>query len=240
MTSRKVDSTAKKNGAWNNAVPAAEQQRQRKREALLREAASAFSRQGFHGTSLNDIAQKLGVTKAALYSYVPGKEELLYFCHDWAMDGAAASVENAIAQGGNGLEKLRNTLQSYLERMLLEEGGFVILLEENSLKPAHAKAIIKRRDAFESALRSFVVEGIEDGSIVPCNEKLAVFMALGAMNWVRKWYSPQGAWTGTQIAQALAMFLERAVSAAPTVSLIDAIPTVHKPRAAKSSRSSKS
>lgn len=224
MAARKSANTGAAAGAWNNAVPAAEQQRKSKRDALLREAAAAFSRQGFHGTSLNDIAQKLGVTKAALYTYVPSKEDLLYFCHDWAMDGALESLELARAAGGNGLQKLRGTLQKYLERMLVEEGGFVILLEENALKPAHAKAIIKRRDAFEAALRGFVVEGVRDGSIVPCNEKLAVFVALGALNWVRKWYTPQGPWSGPQIANALTAILERAVASAPATSLLEGLP----------------
>lgn len=205
---------------WKNAVPAAEAQRQSKRVALLHEAAAAFNRQGFHGTSLSDIAKKLGVTKAALYTYVPSKEDLLYFCHDWAMDGAFESLEHARGAGGTGLEKLRNTLHNYLERMLMDEGGFVVLLEENALKPAHAKAIIKRRDEFESAMRGFVTEGIHDGSIVPCNEKLAVFMALGALNWVRKWYSPRGGWTGRQVAEALTQMIERALATAQSGTLV--------------------
>lgn len=203
-------------GTWNNAVPAAEQQRQSKREALLREAAASFNRQGFHGTSLNDIAKKLGVTKAALYTYVPSKEDLLYFCHDWAMDGAFESLEVARQTGTNGLDKLCLALQTYLDRILTEEGAFVILLEENALNPAHAKAIIKRRDTFERGLRDFVIEGMKDGSIVKCNEKLAVFMALGALNWVRKWYTPGGSWSGTEIASALSEMIVRAVSSQPT------------------------
>jgi TetR/AcrR family transcriptional regulator len=205
---------------WKNVVPAAEQQRQSKREALLHEAAAAFNKQGFHGTSLNDIAKKLGVTKAALYTYVPSKEDLLYFCHDWAMDGAFESLEHARGAGGTGLEKLRNTLQHYLEQMLMEGGAFVVLLEENALKPAHAKAIIKRRDEFEVALRSFVTEGIADGSIVPCNEKIAVFLALGALNWVRKWYSPEGAWSAQLIAESLTQMIERGLATAQSTHLM--------------------
>jgi TetR/AcrR family transcriptional regulator len=205
---------------WKNAVPAAEEQRQSKRQALLHEAAAAFNRQGFHGTSLAEIAKKLGVTKAALYTYVPSKEDLLYFCHDWAMDSAFESLQQARDKGGTGLQMLRNTLQDYLERMLMDEGGFVVLLEENALKPAHAKAIIKRRDEFEHAMRAFVTEGIRDGSIVPCNEKLAVFSALGTLNWVRKWYSPGGEWTGPQIAQALAQMIERGLARKPAASLV--------------------
>ncbi|RZL95708.1 MAG: TetR/AcrR family transcriptional regulator [Variovorax sp.] len=207
--------------AWKNAVPVASVQFDRKREVLLREAAASFNRRGYHGTSLAEIAKKLGVTKAALYTYVPSKEELLYFCHEAAMESAIESLHKAQAGGGNGREKLTATLRHYLGMMLGEEGGYVVLLEENAMKPAHVRAIINRRDKFEQGLRDFVVEGIRDGSIVQCNPKLAVFMMMGALNWGRKWFRPNGTWSGAQIAYALTQMLERAVSSTPEAELID-------------------
>lgn len=206
--------------AWKDAVPVASVQFDRKREVLLREAAASFNRRGYHGTSLEEIAKKLGVTKAALYTYVPSKEDLLYFCHEAAMDSAIESLHKAQAGGGNGLEKLTATLRHYLGMMLGAKGGYVVLLEENAMKPAHARAIISRRDKFEHGLRDFVIEGINDGSIVECNPKLAVFMMMGALNWGRKWFRPNGEWSGAQIAFALTQMLERSVSAAPLKSLI--------------------
>lgn len=197
---------------WKNAVPAASQQRDRKREVLLHEAAAAFNRGGYHGTSLAEIAKKLGVTKAALYTYVPSKEELLYHCHDSAMLMADDCLAQAQAAGGSSLEQLSSTLRHYMNLMLSEDGGYVVLLEENAMKPAHMRAIVKRRDTFERKLRDLVQAGIDDGSIVPCNAKLAVFVLLGAMNWVCKWYVPEGAWTGPQVSAALTEMLERSLA----------------------------
>ncbi len=204
---------------WKNAVLDASAQFDRKREVLLREAAASFNRRGYHGTSLAEIAKKLGVTKAALYTYVPSKEELLYYCHDSAMDTAIESLNKARASGGNGLQMLGATLLNYLEMMLGEEGGYVVLLEENAMKPVHVRAIVKKRDLFEHGLRDIVSAGIADGSIVPCNPKLAVFMAMGALNWSRKWYRPSGDWSGPQIAMALTEVLERSLSSAPSATL---------------------
>ncbi len=206
---------------WKNAVLDASAQFDRKREVLLREAAASFNRRGYHGTSLAEIAKKLGVTKAALYTYVPSKEELLYYCHDSAMDTAIESLHKARAGRGNGLHKLGATLHNYLEMMLGEEGGYVVLLEENAMKPAHVRAIVKRRDQFEQGLREIVAEGIADGSIVPCNPKLAVFMVMGALNWGRKWYRPNGDWSGPQIAHALTEMLERSLSSSPSAALTE-------------------
>jgi TetR/AcrR family transcriptional regulator len=219
---------------WKDVVPAASAQFDRKREVLLREAAASFNRRGYHGTSLAEIARKLGVTKAALYTYVPSKEELLFYCHDSAMDTAFESLQKARAEGGTGLRKLTSTLRRYLELMLGEEGGYVVLLEENAMKPLHVRAIVKRRDQFEQELRVLVAEGIADGSIVTCNPKLAVFMALGALNWGRKWYRPNGNWTGPQIAFALTQMLERSLSSTPVAGLVEdpAVADLHEPVAA--------
>jgi TetR/AcrR family transcriptional regulator len=206
---------------WKDVVPAANQQYERKRGVLLREAAASFNRSGYHGTSLDEIAKKLGVTKAALYTYVPSKEELLYYCHDSAMDTAMESLREARLSKGTGLEKVAMTLRRYLKLMLGEEGGYIVLLEENAMKPAHVKAIIKRRDAFEKGLRDLVEEGIVDGSIAPCNPKLAVFIAMGALNWSRKWFSPGGDWSGAQIAVAMTQMLERGLAALPVAAMIE-------------------
>jgi len=206
---------------WKNVVPAASAQFDRKREVLLREAAASFNRRGYHGTSLAEIARKLGVTKAALYTYVPSKEELLFHCHESAMNTAFECLLKARAEGGSGLQRLTMTLRRYLELMLSEEGGYVLLLEENAMKPLHVRAIVKRRDQFEHGLRQLVVEGIADKSIVACNPKLAVFMALGALNWSRKWYRPNGNWTGPQIAFALTQMLERSLSSGPVAGLVE-------------------
>ena len=62
-----------------------------KRRAVLQEAAASFSLKGYHGTSLNEIAASLGVTKAALYHYFPNKNTLLAACFDYAMAAAFAS-----------------------------------------------------------------------------------------------------------------------------------------------------
>jgi len=206
---------------WNNAVPGPGEAFVRKREALLRTAAQSFNRRGYHGTSLTDIAKKLGVTKAALYTYVPSKEELLYYCHNAAMDAAFEALEQGRARGRNGLERLTITLMGYIELMLSQEGSFVLLMEEHAMRPTHVKSIIRRRDEFEQGLRDLIASGITDGSIAPCNPKLAIFVALGALNWVRKWYAPGGPWSGRQTAFALTEMIERALSSQPAKSLTE-------------------
>jgi TetR/AcrR family transcriptional regulator len=69
-------------------------------------------------------------------------------------------------------------------------------------------------------MRDFINEGIEDGSIIPCNAKIAIFVAMGALNWSRKWYDPKGEWTGPQIAEVLTQMLERGLASSPAPRLL--------------------
>ena len=190
-----------------------------KRQEVLREAAASFNFKGYHATSLTEIATSLGVTKAALYHYFPNKNNLLLACFERAMEVAFASLERGRKHGKNGRDRLVWTLAGYLYQLIDELNCCVVLMEEHALEPADRAKIVRQRDRFERALRALVKEGIEDGSIVPCDPKLAIFVILGALNWVPKWFKPNGAWTPEQLTQALSQIFERVVSSVPAAAL---------------------
>ena len=75
--------------------------------------------------------------------------------------------------------------------------------------------IVRQRDRFEAKLRGFVREGIEDGSIIPCDPKLAIFSIFGAVNWVPKWYSDSGEWNNKQLAKGMSELLCRSIARHP-------------------------
>jgi TetR/AcrR family transcriptional regulator len=204
---------------WKNTALSRDALHEAKREALLREAAAAFNRQGFHATSLDDIARNLGVTKAALYHYFPNKNALLQACFDKAMAVAFNSLESARRIGATGRDKLRLTLSGYLEQLIDELNCCVVLIEENALAPKERAKLVQDRDRFEHALRDLVREGIDDGSIVPCDPKLAIFAILGALNWVPKWFRESGPWSARQLTEAFTELFDRALSSAPVAAL---------------------
>jgi TetR/AcrR family transcriptional regulator len=190
-----------------------------KRQEVLREAAASFNFKGYHATSLTEIATSLGVTKAALYHYFPNKNSLLAACFEQSMDVAFASLERGRKQGSNGRDRLVLTIAGYVSHLVDELNCGVGLMEEQALEPADRTKLVRQRDRFERALRALVREGIEDGSVVPCDPKLAIFVILGAMNWVPKWFKPSGAWKPEQLTLALSQIIERSLSSAPAVAL---------------------
>ena len=190
-------------------------QRAMKREALLRAAVSAFNRRGFSQTSLDEIAESLGVTKAALYYYFPTKSALVAACFERAMKVANDSLAVAKRDGRSGREKLILMLRRYLKTMIGELNELLLLTEEHALTASDRNKLIELRDAFEHELRNLVKDGIRDGSIVPCDPKLAIFVILGAIHWVPKWFTLQGPWTDAQVAAAVSEMLDRMLSSSP-------------------------
>jgi len=204
-----------------------------KRQEVLREAAASFNFKGYHATSLTEIATSLGVTKAALYHYFPNKNSLLAACFEHAMEVAFASLERGRKQGKNGRDRLVLTLGGYLSQLIDELNCCVVLMEENALEPGDRAKLVRQRDRFERSLRALVREGIADGSVVPCDPKLAIFVILGALNWVPKWFKPSGPWKPEQLTLALSQIFERALSSAPAAALprdVGDIPTHELPK----------
>jgi TetR/AcrR family transcriptional regulator len=218
---RSIATKPKPAGVWYDVLPSRSEQREMKREALLRAAVSAFNRRGFAQTSLDEIAQNLGVTKAALYYYFPTKSALVAACFDRAMRVAEDSLAAARRDGRNGREKLIMMLQRYLETVTGELNESLLLAEEHALTPSDRGKLIDERDAFEREMRALVKEGIHDGSIVACNPKLAVFVMLGAVHWVPRWFSLQGPWTDAQVAAAIGQMLDRMLSTSPAKRLAE-------------------
>jgi TetR/AcrR family transcriptional regulator len=198
---------------WNDAVLTRDEQYRLKRQAVIREAGRAFSREGFHGTSLEDIAKTLNVTKAALYHYVKGKHEILFECHKLAHDLGEEALDGATKEGKTGLEQLTLFLSSYIETLTGEFGSCVVLTDVDSLQADDRKAIIARRDKFDTRFRAIIADGIEDGSISNCDPKLADLLIMGAVNWIPKWFSPDGDRSGREIAEGFVSILVSGLSA---------------------------
>ncbi|MGZ5154787.1 MAG: TetR family transcriptional regulator [Caldimonas sp.] len=207
--------------AWGNVVPSHAERAELKRSSIVRAAAQCFNRSGFHGTSMDDIAAGLGVTKAALYRYVTTKHELLFASFNMAMDSSFANLDRGEKEGANGLEKLRIALRGYLADLIGVLGHPVVLLEESALLPEQSRAIIARRDKAEARYRGLVAEGIADGSIAPCNPKLTVFAIFGAINWVPKWYRRDGELSADEVVESLVAFVTRSIEARPEIPCAD-------------------
>jgi AcrR family transcriptional regulator len=158
------------------------------RDRVLKAAAHCFNRKGYSGTSLKDVANRLGLTDPALYYYVKNKEELVYLCYVRAADVGREAMQRAVAEGGTGLEQARRYLRFHIEIMVGERGPIAIMSEIPSLKPEHRDEVLELSRQHSKNFEDILEAGIADGSIEACDIRMTGNAIMGSINWIPKWF----------------------------------------------------
>lgn len=179
----------------------------RMRAEILRSAAAAFRRRGYHGASTGEIARALNMTKGNLYYYFKNKEEILFFCHDYSLDILLGKLKEVEASPGSPAEKLRRLIVAFIHMIIDELHGTALTLDLEALSPRLLRRVIRKRDRFDRALRALIQEGMDLGELAPGDPKLLTFAILGAMNWITRWYDRRGPASSEEIAETFAGFL---------------------------------
>jgi len=176
--------------------------RDSKRDAVILAAARAFNNHGYHNTSLDDIADRLGVTKPTLYYYVKNKEQLLFECFRTGLEPIRAAFSDIGQSRQPARERLTVVLLRYAEAIASEFGWCMVRAEDLNLSPelqAHVKAL---KSEIDQGIRRLIREGIADRSIAPCDPKMTAFALAGALNWIAHWYRDNQALKPADIARA--------------------------------------
>jgi AcrR family transcriptional regulator len=177
------------------------------RVEILQSAAGAFRKLGYHGATVEQIAAALDMKKGNLYYYFRDKEEILFACHQYSLDRLLILLEEVETSKRTSEEKLRHLIGSFVHTILDELHGTALILNLEALKPAHLKTVIGRRDQFDRGMRRVIEEGMQSGSFGAVNAKLLSFAILGAVNWIPRWYHPDGACSSQEIAEQFADYL---------------------------------
>jgi AcrR family transcriptional regulator len=173
-----------RNPAWKKAQQA---QADMKRDAVLQEAANVFNRKGYHATSLADVADRLHITKTALYYYVKNKNDLLYQCYLRSLEEIDEARDNANRVGTSGLDKICQYAAS--DAFTAHEPA-ALLNEIDAIEDPKKRAeLTKRLSQAQNCITEWVREGIQDGSIADCDPDLAGRFVMGSFNWIPRWIS---------------------------------------------------
>jgi len=182
-------------------------QRSRRRAEILRAALGAFRTRGYHATTLEDIAVQLGLRKTALYHYFADKEAILYACHRQSLAQLRRLVEAARARFTQPADRLAYLIREHVRVMTDTLQGSPLAFDVRALSPAHRREIIAGRDAYEQAVRELIEQGVRCGAFRPVSPKIAAFVILGAINWIARWYHPQGTLQAGELGEAYAEHL---------------------------------
>jgi AcrR family transcriptional regulator len=183
-----------------------------KREAVLRTAAHLFLQQSYSRTSLQDVADRLGITKPALYHYFLNKEEILLECFRRGRGLIESHLHDIAVHPGTGLEKVEVFIRSYVNVMTEDFGGCVIQMEEGELSKGFKAEVRRYKEDTNRGLRGLIQGGIEDGSITPCDPQIAALSIIGAMNWIGMWQERGEALSAEEVASQCARTLTQGLA----------------------------
>jgi AcrR family transcriptional regulator len=186
-------------------------------EEIVDAAAMLFSEQGYAATSIQDIADRVGILKGSLYHYIHTKEDLLEAVIREAHLHTAALGVNALEMEGDALAKL-----SYVvERHLMEATGKqakvrVFYQEAKFLPPERLAGILATRDSYEHSIRQIIVAGQAEGTIAPhLDPVLTAIAILSVLNSVQQWFRPDGPRSLAEVTESFTDLMIRGVSACP-------------------------
>src|SRR5207342_1079953 len=150
-----------------------------RRIEILKSAAAAFRRRGYHGASVDEIASALEMTKGNLYYYFKNKEEILYACHEYSLDLLLTLMAEVVAEPTSPEAKLRRLVLAFVHLILDELQGTALTLDPDALSPPLFKKVIAKRDEFDQGMRAIIQQGMDQGAFAPGDPKMIEFAIMG-------------------------------------------------------------
>ncbi|KHK59940.1 TetR family transcriptional regulator [Burkholderia sp. A9] len=185
---------------WKKAE-ARESERERKRLAVLRTAARLFNEKGFHASSLDEVAERLHITKPTVYYYAKNKDEILFECVRMGLDMMQQAIRNITVTGGSAVEKFEAAMLEYAKIVTMDFGMCVIRTGEESLTPENRVKLRRLKADIDHEFRTLLEKAIEEKAFAPIEPKLGGFVVAGALSWIGRWYREDGEMTAEEIAR---------------------------------------
>ena len=186
------------------------------RERVREEAAALFRERGYNGTSMSELARRVGITKSSLYHHFPSKQALLAEIIELTVNRVTPLVEEVAASEAPVAERLRRVVAIHTVEAIRDQDAVACFTEEGRyLSPEFMVALVAKRDDYERIFRQILTEGILAGEFLPQDADLTVKGILGMCNSAVRWYRPTGPYTPEELADRFARFAVTGVSGTP-------------------------
>jgi len=175
-----------------------------RQEEILAEAARVFRERGYKQTTMDDIAEELGQTKASIYYYFDSKEELLFQICERAVDAALAHFEDIDRDGAPAAERFTKMMEEHFTSLSRNADVVTVFLQELwRTDHPRAKEIRSKQRRFQGAFEDLIVAGQRDGSFrSDLDARLVVFAFLGMSHAARTWM-PRGEWSSDEVGSTI-------------------------------------
>jgi AcrR family transcriptional regulator len=163
-----------------------------RKQKIVDTAIRVFHEKGYHAATLDDVAKKLGLTKAALYHYVLSKEDLLSIIYIQALENFFANAYDIGERNLAPKEKLRLLIRHHIKNIVIENVPMfaVFFSEENQLPEKDFQKIREEKRKYTRIVEGIIEAGISQGQFRPTDARLQAYAMIGMCNWLYKWYKP--------------------------------------------------
>ncbi len=176
---------------------------------IYRIAAEIIFEKGFDATSMNDIADAVGMTKAGVYHYIPGKKDLLFALMSYALDHLESHVIAPAREITDAEARLHFIIKTHVLLITGENGedgnGLISILTDElaGLTKTHRHKIIERKRGYLNLVRETMEELKNEGKLKDLDTTVCAFSIFGTVMWLARWYRPGGRLKGPQIADEI-------------------------------------
>jgi TetR/AcrR family transcriptional regulator, cholesterol catabolism regulator len=180
-----------------------------RKEQVIRKAAELFKEKGYSAASMRDLAQKLGIEAASLYSHIKSKEEILRtLCFDLASE-FRVSLSEVEQKNVSASEKLRLGIIGHVQVMAKDlTSAAVFMNEHRHLSQPYLRDFLLLRINYINRFKKFIEDGIASGDFKKnIDTKLAVMTLFSSLNWMPLWFSPESTIVPENLGKQLADML---------------------------------
>lgn len=174
---------------------------------IYRAAAHIICEKGYDATSMNDIAEAVGITKAGIYHHISGKRELLYGIMNYGMDSLDEQVIIPARAVADAEQRLRTIITNHVHLITSRSTQYgnnpvtIIVDEVAGLTAVQRRKIDQRKRGYVDLVRDTLKELNKEGKLRDVDETTAAFSLLGMILWLSRWYKPEGRLTPEQISE---------------------------------------
>lgn len=188
-----------------------------RRTDIVDMAAVLFDEHGYHSTSMEDIADRVGLAKPTLYHYFRSKDEILFEIHNAMIDVILQSHEDRMPGGpGRWGELLKGMIGDIIELMETHPGHLRIFFEHHRELPDRYKTTIRaKRNRYRDHVSDVIAAGIRDHEFRDVDVDLATLAVLGVANWTYQWLYPGGEFSAAQVTEAFSSYLFTGLALTP-------------------------
>lgn len=184
----------------------------KKKEEILQSALRLLAKKGYHGTTMEEIASHLLMTKGSLYYYFKDKQDLVFQSQLMILQQSIENIRIIKRKKISQTDKLALAISVHIEYAIREKSGFELMINPKQIFSAHQlEEILRLRDEYAVEYDALLTAGVKEGVFSANDIKVVRNLLLGAMNWVTQWYSSEGKMNEKEVASLITRYLMRIV-----------------------------